>query len=171
MRVFLIGPAALAALTLPLLACSGDDGRAQAAAASPDAARTPAVSDLPQLRPGRWMMRNVRFAGDKATREMLDEDIEFVCIAPGADLLQATGAELANCPDHKITRQGSSVVVEAKCSAQGVDSSIRATYSGDLQSRLTATMRIGLAPSGQPLEFAEVTVEGRHQGACQGDET
>ncbi|MEW5684004.1 MAG: DUF3617 family protein [Pseudomonadota bacterium] len=158
----------LTACLSALAACSAEQGDAQAA--SPGPAQALARTDLPKIRPGRWLMRNVQFEGDKASRELLDEEPEYVCIPAGADILRTTETDLADCAEHALTRRGGTIVVEAQCTAQGVKSSIRAVYSGDFQSTVHADVALGLAPVGQPLERIRVRIEGRYQGACQGDE-
>lgn len=160
-----------AAITLaPLGACSDADQPAAAASAAPAPAIPIAAAELPQIRPGRWLMRTVDFKGDKATRELLNEEPEFVCIAPGTSILDTTDTDLSKCSQRAISRTGAGVSVEAQCETADIKSSIKSVYSGDFKTVIRADVELGMAAAGQPMETVRIGLEGRYQGPCTGDE-
>lgn len=172
MRTPALGVACLTGLLFSLSGCSGEATPA-AATAAPEAAiasQALTAADLPSIRAGRWLMRNVGYQGDQATREMVDEAPEYVCIPAGTNVLSTTSTDLANCPKHAISRRGGAIVVEAQCKADDIESRMTAVYSGDFQSNIKAVIELAMAPSGQPLETVRVTLQGRYEGPCKGDE-
>ena len=154
----------------PLAACS--EANPSAAAVSPAALPATPISDaeLPQIRPGRWLMRTVDFKGDQASRELLNEEPEFVCIAPGTSILDTTDTDLSQCSQRAISRTATGVSIEAHCATGDIKSSIKSVYSGDFKTVVRADIELGMAPAGQAMETVRIGLEGRYQGSCTGDE-
>lgn len=145
-----------------------------------------AVVDLPTIRPGRWLVRDLPPAGDdlsvlnspatsaqliRVNAALSDPDLEMICIEPGATVLRATQTDLSDCAQRSITRTGEGYLVEARCESGDVSSRVRATYSGDFKTVIHADLELSMAPKGQRMETMHVRIEGRYQGPCTGEES